>query len=106
MLLPTGCSVSFEAKSSFSIFVLNAMQDACISVRGGGAGGAAAPPVGKKKINIIWAKLMYRSGKDTVKNILLFNILIYLFSSRNSPNPLSDLCTTSRDGCYYSELEH
>ena len=24
---------------------------------------------------------MYRSGKDTVKNILLFNILIYLFSS-------------------------
>ena len=81
------------------------MQDACIAVRGRGAGGAAAPPVGKK-INIIRAKLMYRSGKDTVKNILLFNILIYLFSSRNSPNPLSDLCTTSRDGCYYSELEH
>ena len=25
---------------------------------------------------------MHRSGKDTVKNILLFNILIYLFSSR------------------------
>ena len=42
--------MSFEAKSSFSIFVLNAMQDACISVRGGGAGGAAAPPVGKKKL--------------------------------------------------------
>ena len=35
---------------------------------------------------------MYRSGKDTVKNILLFNILIYLFSSRISPNLLTDLC--------------
>ena len=53
-----------------------------ISVRGGGAGGAA-PPVGKKN-SIIRAKLMYRSGKDTVKNILLFNILIDLFLSRNS----------------------
>ena len=81
------------------------MQDACISVRGGGGWGSSRPPVGKK-INIIRAKLMYRSGKDTLNNILLFNILIYLFSSRNSPNPLSDLCTTSRDGCYYSELEH
>ena len=50
-----------------------------ISVRGGRA---AAPPVGKN--SIIRAKLMYRSGKDTVKNILLFNILIYLFSSRIS----------------------
>ena len=39
---------------------------------------------------------MYRSGKDTVKNILLFNILIYLFLSHNSPN---------WDGCYYLELE-
>ena len=97
--------MSFEAKSSFSIFVLNVMQDACISVRGGGAGGAA-DPLSENKINIIRAKLMYRSGKDTVNNILLFNILIYLFSSRNSPNPLSDLCTTSRGGCYYSELEH
>ena len=47
-----------------------------ISVRGGG------------KNNIIRAKLMYRSGKETVKNILLFNILIYLFSPRNSPNLL------------------
>ena len=97
--------MSFEAKSSFSIFVLNVMQDACISVRGGGAGGAA-DPMSEKKINIIRAKLMYRSGKDTLNNILLFNILTYLFSSRNSPNPLSDLCTTLRDGCYYSELEH
>ena len=70
---------------------------------GRGAGGAAAPPVGKKK-SIIWAKLVYCSGKDTVKNILLFNILIYLFSSRISPNLLTDLCTTSRDGCYYSEF--
>ena len=48
---------------------------------------------------------MYRSGKDTVKIILLFNILIYLFSSRISPNLLTDLCTASRDGCYYSELD-
>ena len=36
---------------------------------------------------------------------ILFNILIYLFSPRNSPNRVTDLCTTSRDGCYYSELE-
>ena len=42
--------------------------------------------------------MMYRSGKDTVKNILLFNILIYLFSPRNLPNLLNDLCPTSRDG--------
>ena len=76
-----------------------------ISVRGRGAGGGLQPPR-RKKISIIRAKLMYHSGKDTVKNILLFNILIYLFSSRNSPNLLTDLCTTSWDGCYYSELEH
>ena len=74
--------------------------------RGGWGGWGGCSPPCRKKISIIRAKLMYRSGKDTVKNILLFNILIYLFSSRNSPNPLSDLCTTSRDGCYYSELEH
>ena len=55
-------------------------------------------------VSITRAKPMYRSGKDTVKNILLFNILIYLFSSHNSPNLLTDLCTTSWDGCYYSEL--
>ena len=72
---------------------------------GRGDWGACSPPVGKKN-SIIRGKLMYRSGKDTVKNILLFNILIYLFSSRISPNLLTDLCTTSRDGCYYSELEH
>ena len=42
--------MSFEAKSSFSIFVLNVMQDACISVRGGGAGGAADPLSEKKLI--------------------------------------------------------
>ena len=29
---------------------------------------------------------MFRAKTQTVKNILLFNILIYLFSSRNSPN--------------------
>ena len=33
---------------------------------------------------------MYRSGNNTVKNILLFNILIYLFLPRNSPNLLTD----------------
>ena len=32
---------------------------------GGGWGGGAAPPVGKN--SIIRAKLMYRSGKDTVR---------------------------------------
>ena len=64
--------------------------DAPISVRGAGAGGAAAPHVGKKN-SLTRAKLMYRSGKDTVKNIFLFNILIYLFSSRNSPNLVTDL---------------
>ena len=70
------------------------------------AGGwrGCSPPF-RKKISSIRAKLMYRSGKDIVKNILFLNILIYLFSSRNSPNLLTDLCTTSRDGCYYSELE-
>ena len=67
--------------------------------------GRCSPPC-RKKNSIIRAKLMYCSGKDRVKNILLFNILIYLFSSRISPNLLTDLCTTSRDGCYYSELEH
>ena len=72
---------------------------------GRGGWGAAAPPVGKEN-SIIRAKLMYRSGKDRVQNILLFNILIYLFSSRISHNLLTDLCTTSRDGCYYSKLEH
>ena len=45
----------------------------CIHQRTG-RGGCAAPPVGKKN-SIIRAKLTYRSGKDTVKNILLFNIL-------------------------------
>ena len=69
----------------------------------GGLGGLQ-PPLSEKKNSIIRAKLMYRSGKDTVKNILLFNILIYLFSSRISPNLLTDLCTTSRDGCYYPEF--
>ena len=67
--------------------------------------GGCSPPC-RKKNSIIPAKLMYRSDKDTVKYILLFHILIYLFSSRISPNLLTDLCTTSRDGCYYSELEH
>ena len=76
-----------------------------ISIRGGEGGCNPSPPIGKK-ISIIRAKLMYHSRKDTVKNILLFNILIYLFSSRNLPNLLTDLCTTSRDGCYYLELEH
>ena len=47
-----------------------------ISVRGGGAGGAAAAAAAVGKNSIIRAKLMYRSGKETVKNILLFNILI------------------------------
>ena len=74
-----------------------------ISIRGGWGG---ATPPRRKKISIIRAKLMYQSRKDTVKNILLFNILINLFSSRNLPNLLTDLCTTSRDGCYHSELEH
>ena len=52
----------------------------------GGWGGCSPPSRGKN--SIIRAKLMYRSGKETVKNILLFNILIYLFSPRNSPNLL------------------
>ena len=34
---------------------------------------------------------MHRSGKDTVKNILLFNILIYLSSSRIPQNGLHDI---------------
>ena len=58
---------------------------------GRGAGVGGLPPPQWKKNSIILAKLMYRSGKDTVKNILLFHILIYLFSSRNSPNLVTDL---------------
>ena len=68
----------------------------------GGWGGCSSPC--RKKNSIIRAKLMYRSDKDTVKNISLFNISIYLFSSRISPNLLTNLCTTSGDGCYYSEF--
>ena len=85
--------------------LLNSDIEGCPSAYGAGGLGGLQPPC-RKKNSIIRAKLMYRSGKDTVKNILLFNILIYLFSSRISPNLLTDLCTTSRDGCYYSELEH
>ena len=57
-----------------------------------GAGGLRVLQLpSRKKNSIIRAKLMYRSGNDTVKSILLFNILIYLFSSRNSPNLVTDL---------------
>ena len=73
---------------------------------GGGGGGGGCSPPSRKNNGIIRAKLMYRLCKDTVKNILLFNFLIYLFLSRNSPNLLTDLYTTSRDGCYCLELEH
>ena len=84
----------------------NKLMNSCEHQRTGRGGlGGLQPPLSEKN-SIIRAKVMYRSGKDTVKNILLFNILIYLFSSRISPNLLTDLCTTSRDGCYYSELEH
>ena len=38
------------------------------------ARGLGSPPRGKN--SIIRAKLMYRSDKDTVKNILLFNIIL------------------------------
>ena len=91
--------------TSFLVFI-----SVGIGVRGGEAGGLGGlrplPSPRRKKNSIIQVKLMYRSGKDTVKNNLLFNILIYLFSSRNSPNLVTDICTTSRHGCYYSELEH
>ena len=68
-----------------------------ISVRGRGAGGAAAPPVGKKVVLFRqnWCTIR---AKTQEKNILLFNISIHLFSSRNSLNLLKDLCPTSRDG--------
>ena len=67
------------------------------SARGGlGWGGYNTPC--RKNNSIIRAELMYRSGKDTM--------VIYFFVSRNSPNLLTDLCTTSRDGCCYLELEH
>ena len=74
------------------------------SAYGAGGLGGLQPPLSEKN-SIIRAKVMYRSGKDTV-NYFIINILIYLFSSRISPNLLTDLCTTSRDGCYYLELKH
>ena len=60
-----------------------------ISVRGGGAGGAVV------LFGQNWCTVR---AKTQEKNILLFNISIHLFSSRNSPNLLNDLCPTSRDG--------
>ena len=55
---------------------------------GGGAGGCSPPP-SRGKNSIISGKTDGPFGrKETVKNILLFNILIYLFSPRNSPNLL------------------
>ena len=55
----------------------------------GGLGGLQ-PPLSEKN-SIIRAKLMYCSGKDTVKNILLFNILIYLSSSCIPQNGFHDI---------------
>ena len=69
----------------------------------GGLGGCNAPS--RENNSNIRAKVMSRSGKDTVNN-LLFNILISLFSSRNSPNLLTDLCTTSQGGCYNAKNQH
>ena len=62
----------------------------------GGWGGGLQPSLSGKN-SIIRAKLMYRSGKDS-KKILLFNILIYLFSSRNLLNLVTDLS----NGCVLS----
>ena len=60
-------------------------------------GGCSLPS--RQKNSIIRAKVVYRSGKETVKKyILLFNNSIHLFSSRNSPNLLNYLGPTSRDG--------
>ena len=65
---------------------------------GRGGWGGCSPP-SRQKNSIIRAKVVYRSGKETVKKyILLFNISIHLFSSRNSPNLLNYLGPTSRDG--------
>ena len=83
--LPNKIGTSSLWTSSGSVLGTVGLLKTFISVRGGG--GAAAPPVGEKN-SIIRAKLMYQSGKETVKNISLFNILIYLFSPRNSPNLL------------------
>ena len=64
-----------------------------VTIRVRGWGDCSSP--GRKKNSIIRAKLMHRSGKDS-KNSVLFNILPYLLSPRNSPNLVTDLCTTSR----------
>ena len=65
---------------------------------GRGGWGGCSPP-SRQKNSIIRAKVVYRSSKETVKKyILLFNISIHLFSSRNSPNLLNYLGPTSRDG--------
>ena len=67
-----------------SVFWCPCLYKKSISIRGGGC---CSPPLSEKKwYYSIRAKLMYRSDKDTEKNILLYNILIYLFSSLNTPN--------------------
>ena len=83
--MPNGYEGSFLSQSSnWSTTLLTGQHQT--HQRTGGWGGCSPPSRGKN--SIIRAKLMYCSGKETVKNILLFNILIYLFSPRNSPNLL------------------
>ena len=93
--------VPFEKMMAFVFLVLM-----LISVRGGGGElGGLQPPLSEKQEQYS-GKTDVPFGQRHSKNILLFNILIYLFLSRNSPSLLTDVCTTSRDGCYYLELEH
>ena len=103
----TGVLTAFFQLVWFRNLNFDDLCESNISVRGGGgwgAGGAPAPPVGKTIV--LFGQSWCTVRAKTVKNILLFNFLIYLFLSRNSPNLLTDLCTTSRDGCYCLELEH
>ena len=65
--------------------------DGLLHQRTGRGGWGGCSPPSRKQNSIIRAKLMYCSGKDTVKNILLFNILIYLSSSRIPQNGLHDI---------------
>ena len=68
------------------------------SAYGAGGLGGLQPPQSGKKVVLFGQNWCTVRAKTQGKNILLFNISIHLFSSRNSPNLLNDLCSSSRHG--------